>query len=152
MIGAFFKGLPIMGYVLIALVVIILGEAGVIKLQSNRLDNLNKELGASATAIEQLIAANGDNQVAIVKLENAVLECVGQRNSAAKAANLARQELARNTRDAYIKSDERRDEIERIVENSERSDDDDCECVVPSRAAGLLIEAACSANRGTNCP
>jgi hypothetical protein len=140
----FFGGISLTGYLISTLSTLVLGLGITTGFLNHANGELREELAVSENSILMLLEANSQNRVSIDELERNVLECTNKRKQAEQSAREAKLELSLRTQDASHRSAGRKDEIAKIV--------DDCNCVVPARTARLLHDAACSANRDTDCP
>ena len=143
----FLTGMSVTGYVIAALAAALLLSWAGMFFMGKRISSLHEDIGAYEATVNNLVVANLDNQEALGQLEELLRACLAQRDNAENKANEARQEIARKQKEAYRASDERRDQIEQDIENS------DVVCTpptLPTRSAELLIDAARSANRGSD--
>lgn len=148
-IGKFFGGMSITGYVITMLVTVVLGLS-IVTLYLNRANNdLHAEVAVSQHAILTLVDVNQQNRVSINQLEQLATECADKRTAAEKAAKEAKLELSLRTLESSHKTTSRTESIRNEIPQVPA----ECiACVVPPRTVRLLIDAACSANRGTDCP
>ena len=147
MIGKFFSGLPLMGYALVGAATLLLTSLITIGYLNHKNNKLHEQLGNATQAIELMLDVNSDNQNTIEQLDNSLRECVDLRRSADVAIDKARTTVGAATREALDEQDSREDHLQKIMDTSP----DPVPATVPSSATRLLIEAACSANRGKSC-
>lgn len=147
-LGKFFGGMSWMGYVITFLTTLIIGLSISLFWINRTNGNLKEELGASNLAIMNLVETTVHHRKEIDNLIKEIEACAGKRAAAEKSAAKAEVELHRLTIEVEGTASERAKQIKEDVESA----DPRCDCVVPPRAARLLIDAACDANRDTNCP
>ena len=139
----FFGGMSITGYVITGLLTVLVGMSITVAWLNKSKDKLEKQLAQSEYAIEQIVAANENNQI---QLENAYAElrrCTAMREAAERNALEIEQRLYHARIKAEAKTDER---VEQIADAT--PPDSVCgDSALPSRVTGLLVEAARSANR-----
>lgn len=147
-VSRFFGGMGVMGYVITFMAAIIVGLTVTVWWTNNSNDKLREELGASNLAIMNLVETSVHHRKEIDNLIKEIEKCAGKRAAAERSAAQAEIELHRLTIEVEGTASERAKQIKEDVESA----DPRCDCVVPPRAARLLIDAACDANRDTNCP
>lgn len=135
------------GYVTTFLVTCTLGLSVALAWAVHANNELRSELGASEQAVLQLVETTTSNRQQILQLIREVEECANKRAAAEQSALRATQELHRRATEINTSTNTRVREIEDEVEANPP-----CDCTVPPRTTRLLIDAACRANRDTNCP
>lgn len=147
-LGRFLGGMSWMGYVITFLITIVMALAAAVAWLNHGKDKAEKELAASEQAIMQLVETNVHHNKEIDRLIKEIEECAGKRAAAEQAAIQAELDLHRLT----VATEEAARDRAKAIEEDIAASDPRCECVVPPRAARLLIDAACDANRDANCP
>lgn len=137
-----------MGYVITFLATIIVGLSISLFWINGNNNKLTEELGASQLAIMNLVETSVHHRKEIDNLIKDIEECAGKRAAAERSAAQAEIELHRQKVITEGAASERAKQIKESVESA----DPRCECVVPPRATRLLQQAACNANRDTDCP
>lgn len=137
-----------MGYVTTFLVTTCLGLSLTVAWLNHSKDKLENELAANDQAMLQLVQTASDNRATINELIYQIEECANARERAEWSAIDAARELQRLSAERERIVNERAEAIEDDIESSNPR----CDCTVPSRSTRLLLDAACSANRDTNCP
>ena len=136
-----------MGYVITALAAVIFISWTTIFFMARNITGLHEDIGAIESAVTLLIETNTQNYVTVQRLEKELQRCTYMRTLAEANSQEATERAGRRTKDAYIASDTRRDEINEHIQ-ADSSASDACG-TLPDRVTELLIEAANSANRGS---
>ena len=145
MLSSFFRGLPIVGYVIAGLSSIIVIGGITMFFMGRNITSLHEDLGAANSAIEILAEINKSNAEATNAIEMELLRCSHMRADAEDKASKATARIAQSTQQAYRNSNERVNEIEKDLNENY----DGCG-PFPPRTSELLVEAARSTNRGAD--
>ena len=149
MLMRFFTGMSLMGYVVSALAAVLLLSWSGMFFMSKRISSLHEDIGAYEVTVNRLVDANFSTRESLDTVEVLLKQCADKRTEAEARADEARKDISTKTKEAYIASDERRDTLEDAITIQEPK------CTpptLPSRATELLLEAARSANRGSDSP
>lgn len=123
---------------------IVLGLLATVVVQTYRLHSAQQELMASDLTIQTFTDAQKSNLTAIEDLERELKACATKRAEAEARGKDSILALKREIRDISERSKELQDALKKDMDATNSSD-----CgQLSSRATGLLIEAARSANRG----
>ena len=131
-----------MGYVVTGLAAALLLSWTTIFFMGKNINGLHEEIGVSTAAIELLVETNLKNYKTVKNLQQELQRCATMRASAEGKAREATEAVAGASKDSYLASDDRRDEISEQIKQS----GNDCG-PLPDRVTELLSEATSSANR-----
>lgn len=148
LLAKFFGGMSLTGYVITFLVTALTLTGISLAWALHLKDKAENELAGSEQAILQLVENTVHHQKEIDRLIGEVEQCANKRAAAEQTALEVERELHRLSVIVEESTNERVQEVTEAVEASEPR----CDCSVPPRVTRLLIDAACDANRDTNCP
>ena len=147
MIGAFFKGLGIQGYIIGALVTLFLLLSVGLWIQTKRVEGLKEDIATAELQVQIADDALVSKDKALDTLEGELRECATKRANAEERAARKDRETAQELREAFAEHQDF------IYELSKELDQNSVNCgTLSSRATELLIEATRRANRDTNRP
>lgn len=146
-VAKFFGGMSLTGYIITALVAALVIQMAALGYLNWRNDKLREEVAVADAAILQLVENNTYHTAEIRRLIREIEDCANARAEAEKSAHEARVELYEQAQRIEETATDRLEEINEAIDAGPA-----CDCIVPTDAARLLYDAACSANGDSECP